>query len=166
MKRRLTLLSSMLMLFAGLMMSVPASADTLVLTLSNPIQNAAPGSTLDFVATASAPSTNGGAVSLASDSITADFPLSVDDTGFFNNFPLTLDPGTSFTGLLFTVTLPSDAAQGSYFGTFSIQDDDGAILDTATFQVSAVPEPGTITLLATGVSGLFVAVRRKRRIEA
>ena len=163
--RKLTLKLSVLTVLAlAFIATASANADSLVLTLSNPVQNGAPGSTLDFTATALAPSTNGATVFLAGDSSNVDFPLTIDDNGFFNNFPFTLDPGDSFTGLLFTVTLPSDTPLGSYTGFFSIQDDSGAILGTANFQVNATPEPGTLVLFATGLSGLSMVVRRRRSV--
>ena len=142
-----------------------ALADTLTLSLSNPVQSATAGSTLTFDATVSASSTNGAPIFLNSDSFTIESPLTLDDTDFFN-FPLSLNPGDSYTGALFTVTLPSGLAPGDYTGSFEILGGaDGSAfntLATSGFQVNATPEPGTMFLLATGL-GLpaFVMYRKK-----
>lgn len=151
----------------AIFLTVPslASADTLTLSLSNPVQSATPGSTLTFDATISASSTNAAPVFLNSDNYTIDSPLTLDDSDFFN-FPLSLDPGDSYTGALFTVTLPSVLAPGDYTGSFEILGGaDGSAFDTLAttgFQVSPTPEPGTVLLLATGLGLLAFVMYRKR----
>lgn len=154
----LSTLLALLLVFGG-----SAFADTLNLSLSNPVQTAAPGSTVSFMATASAPVTNGATVYLNSDSFNVDSPLTLDDSGFFLNFPFTLDPGQSFTDLLFSVQIPAGTALTSKNGFFSIlggADGNGSdVLSTVQFQVnagstSAVPEPASIFLLATGFAGM------------
>jgi hypothetical protein len=163
---------SMFVLAATLLLSRPVLADTINLSLSNPVQSGAPGSTLSFTATVSAPVTNGATVYLNADSFNVDSPLTLNDDGFFLGFPLSLDAGDSFTGLLFTVTIPSDALAGLYNGSFEIMGgaDGGAgdSLGTVAFLVNAespVPEPGSFLLLGTGLAGgLAFAVYGRRNL--
>ena len=165
------LILSVLALAAGMLLSTQAQADTLTLTLDNPTQSGAPGDLLlSFTATVITPGTNTGTIFLNSDSFNLDSPLTLDDSAFVNNFPLFIDPGTSFNGLLFTVSIPDGTPAGPYLGSFSIlggpDGDTLNTLDTANFEVdvaspSAVPEPGTFLLLVTGLSGVTTVVRRK-----
>jgi hypothetical protein len=165
MTRKRILSLSMFVVAIFLLMPSLALADTLTLSLSNPVQSANPGSTVTFDATVSAPSTNAAPIFLNSDSYTIDSPLTLDDTGFFS-FPLSLDPGDSYTGALFTITLPSGLAPGDYTGSFGILGGaDGSALDTLAttgFQVSATPEPATMLLLATGLGLLAFVMYRKK----
>jgi hypothetical protein len=173
--KRMTFFISMLVLGAALLLSRPASADTITLNLTNPVQTGAAGSTLSFVATVTAPLKNGGAIFLNADNFgSLASPLTGDDDGFFLGFPLSLDPGDSFTGLLFTISLPPSIVAGPYLGSFSLLGgaDGGAqdLLATVNFTVnatsapSAVPEPGSVLLLATGLMGLGVAMAYKRAV--
>jgi hypothetical protein len=160
MAHKVTSTLSMLALTVALLLSLPARADTLSLVLSNSVRGGAPGSTISFFATASAPGTNGAAVDLASDSYNLDVPLTLDDTGFFSGFPLSLAPGASFSGLLFQVFLPTTTPPGLHNGSFSILDDGGGVLSTVNFTVATTPEPGSFVLLATGVTALWTMRRR------
>jgi len=100
-------------------------------------------------------------------------PLLLDDSGFFNDFPFSLDPGDSFSGVLFSVALPSNVAAGLYTGSFEILGgaDSGAFdtLGSVDFQVnvaptaSTVPEPESLMLLAAGLPGVAFLVQRKWR---
>lgn len=151
--------------------AVPARADVLTLSLASPTQSGASGDSLSFAATVFAPSTNSGTVYLNGDSFSISAPgATIDDSGFLFNFPLSLDPNNSFTGELFTVSLPSDLPQGVYSGYFEILggSDPSALntLATVDFQVDQpVPEPGSWLLLATGVAffGLAYAWSRRRK---
>jgi hypothetical protein len=159
-------------LLAALALAIPASADTLNLVLSNPVQTAIPSATLTFDASASAPFSNGGTMFLNGDN----FNLSlngalIDDSAFLLNFPLSLDPGVGVAGSLFTVTLPSNIAPGTYTGFFSIlggSDSDAQdTIATVNFEIdapAAVPEPGTWLLLATGLLLLAALLYRRSKI--
>jgi hypothetical protein len=112
---------------------------------------------------------------LNSDSSTIDFPLTLDDSGFFDNFPESLNPGTSFTGLLLTVDVPADVTLFDlYDGYFEIDGgrdgNAGSFLDSVNFHIeavpaSAVPEPGNLVLALMGLAGMAAMLRRKRRTE-
>jgi hypothetical protein len=168
--RRMTLAPSISGLIMTLLLSSPAAADSINLSLANATQAAGPGSTLSFIATVSAPITNTAAVFLNADPNSEDYPLTLDDSGFLFSFPLSLSPGSSFTGTLFTVSLPAFAATGvTYNGYFEI--DGGADssasnnLASVTFQVTSTPEPRSVILLLAGLSGLAVPLRRKHRSQ-
>jgi hypothetical protein len=112
---------SMFALGAALLLPRPASADIITLNLANPVQTGAAGSTLSFDATVTAPTNNGGTVYLNGDNFTSlASPLTSNDDGFLLGFPLSLDPGDSFAGLLFTITLPPSINPGQYLGSFVI----------------------------------------------
>jgi hypothetical protein len=147
--------------------SAPASADIINFSLVNPPQSAIPGSLLSFSATVSAPLTNGAAVFLNADSNNIDNPLTLDDSGFVNNFPLSLVPGQSFTGVLFTVTVPAFAAPNTYDGFFEIDGgadgNAGNSLGSVNFQIQVVPEPATAGLLLGGLAGIAAMVFRRPR---
>jgi hypothetical protein len=165
MTRKIILSLAMFVLAIFLLVPSLALAGTLTLSLSNPVQSATPGSTLTFDATVSAPSTNAAPIFLNSDNYTIDSPLTVNDSDFFS-VPLSLDPGDSYTGALFTVTLPADIVFQTYTGSFEILGGaDGLTFDTLAttdFQVNPTPEPGTMSLLATGLSLLAFVMYRKK----
>ncbi len=159
----------MLVLTAALLLSVSAFADSVTITLANPVQWTYAPNTVSFTATVSAPGTNAADIYLNSDSFNVDAPLTVDDSGFFS-FPLSLSPGASYTGVLFTVDVPGSTLPGSYYGYFQILGGSDAnaqnpISNVADFEVDVravpVPEPGTMLLLGSGGIALFGALRRK-----
>lgn len=155
---------SISMFLLAMFVLVPlASADTINLTLSNPVQSGAPGSTLSFDATALAVADKLGPVYLNGDTFNLASPLTLDDTGFLLNFPLVMSAGDSTTDLLFTVLLPAGLAPGTYTGFFSILGglDPAAqsTLATVNFTVNAaapVPEPETWALIGSGLAALMM----------
>jgi len=126
------------------------------------------GSTLIFDATVSAPFANSATVFLNFDNFGDTIPgaSTIDDFGFFFDFPLSLDPGENFTGTLFSVALPPGVAPGSYTGFFEIFGGSSADavnpLATVNFQINATPEPGSWVLLATGLGILAIGIFRCR----
>jgi hypothetical protein len=164
-----TVLSLSLFLLAMFLPAAPAWADSITLVLSQPTQTGAPGSTLIFDATVSAPLANSATVFLNFDNFGDNIPGStIDDSGFLINFPLSLNPGGNFTATLFSVALPLGVAPGSYTGFFEIfggsNADAGNPLATANFQINATPEPGTWVLLATGLGILAMGNFGRRHL--
>ena len=176
MKKAVRTLSTfaLFVLAATLLLSSRTFADTIDLSLNAPAQPVTAGSTVSFFATVSAPGTNGGTVFLNGFSFNVPSPLILDDSGFFNDFPFSLDPGDSFSGVLFTITLPSNTSAGLYPVTFEILGgaDIGAQDTIAWVQefplnvaptASTVPEPESLMLLAVGLPGVAFLVQRKWR---
>lgn len=159
------LMTIFLLALAATLLSVPAFADAVTITLAHPYQPTVWGNTATFVATVAAPSTNSAPIYLNGDSFNVDTPLTVDDSGFFG-FPLYLNPGASYTGVLFTAFVPLSTPQGNYYGYFQILGGSdssqlNSISNVATFQIFATPEPGSLMLLGTGGMALFGVLRRK-----
>ena len=144
--------------------SAAAYADTITFTLTNANGSlqGVPGGTLTYDATVSASASNGGAVFLNGDSFNVTAPITLDDSDFFANFPLSLAPGASFTGDLFVLTVPPNTPFGVFLGTFTLLGGaDGSASDTlgtVNFSVTTVPEPSSMVLLLTGMAGLAMTV--------
>jgi hypothetical protein len=142
--------------------SAAAYADSLTFTLTNPNGSASvTGGSLAYDATVSAPASNSGAVFLNGDSFNITAPITLDDTDFFANFPLSLAPGTSFTGDLFVLTVPPNSPFGTFLGTFTLlggaNGNASDPLGTVNFSLVTTPEPSSIMLLLTGLGGFACA---------
>lgn len=169
-----TALSLSMFVLAVLLFVPLASADTINLSLASPVQSGAAGSTVNFTATINAVADGLGPVYLLADSagITGPSTLTVDNTPFFFNFPLSMTGGDTVTDTLFSVFLPSDLLPGTYTGFFTIlggvDPSSFSTLGTVDFTInsaapSAVPEPSTYALMATGLGALiFVGFTRRQ----
>lgn len=152
--------------------TVAAHADSVTFTLLNPVQSTTTaGSTLSFNATVFAPTTNTGREYLNGDSFNVTSPLVLDDTPFFTAYPAYLDAGQSFTGLLFTIRVPSGTQAKSYSSNFYLLG--GATANTystlgiqaftvnVTAPAAVTPEPSSLLLLGTGMMSAVAAFRRR-----
>lgn len=149
-----------------------AKADTFTFSIDPVKQSAMDGDTITFSGTVSLSLDATDSVYLSGDSITWNgVGLTSDDSDFWNNFPSSLNPGDTFTGELFTITVAPGTPDGAYTGTFEIQGgSDGNTYDVlgapgyevdVTSPSSATPEPSSLVLLASGLAGLAGTLRRR-----
>ncbi|MCM3871126.1 MAG: PEP-CTERM sorting domain-containing protein [Pyrinomonadaceae bacterium] len=160
------------------LLSISVKADPLTLTLTNPNQIGTVGSTLTFAGSVTNVAVP--AVQIVSSQITFNDgggTLLFDDSPFISNFLFqTVAPGATLGPLdMFTVEILAGAAPGTYSGVFSILYDNGTnTLETNLFTFSVtvqptgapIPEPTTILLLGSGLTGIASLVRRRKRNAA
>lgn len=153
---------------SSLLSSPAAGADIVTFTFSDPSQYASVGSIVPFLATVGAPDTNADTIYLLGDSFDLGSPLTLDDSPYLNNFPLTLSPGQSYSDVLFNVTVPAGAPSQDYPGSFTVQASTDGINEnidvTEPFDVEVTPEPSPGLLFGAVLVGLALAVRRGKRI--
>ena len=147
------------MIAGFLLAGTAAKADSLTITLLSPFQSGVSGTVIAFDATVT--NTSGGTVQLAGDNFNVDAPLTLDDSPYNNNWPLSLGAGDSYTGLLFNVDIPWPTAVGLYTGVFEITDQNNDVVGSADFDVYVTPEPGSLLLLGSGLLALAGAARRR-----
>jgi hypothetical protein len=165
MKKKLTYsLAALALLLPSL-----ALAETISLNLTNPVEIGLPGAELSFAGTLTAPDTNTGAEYLNGDAYTLDSALTLDDTGFWSLPVVSLNPGQSISGLLFTIDISNSAIPGIYSGNFDIlggaDSDAQNLLGTIDFQVNVAPEPESVVLFATGLFGIVDILRRRKFVH-
>ena len=166
MKTKQLILSTLAVALLAVMPAV-AQADPVTLTLPGSVSVAAGSSVtvIGTIANAGAPDFN-----ITSWSINLSDPLlTFDDTAFLGS-PQVLGAGQTYGPTAFFDVLANAAlAPGTYNGTFTVFDDILGGSVTTTFQVqveaAAVPEPVSLVLLSSGLGGLYVARRRKRKLE-
>ena len=141
-----------LMTVGLLLAGTAAKADPLTITLDSPYQSGVAGDLLSFDATVTdTDPTN--VINLDYDSLSVlGWSFVLDDSPFYNNFPLSLNPGESSDDLeLFTVFIPDGTPAGSYAGSFVIfggdaSNDTGVVVGSANFDVTVTPEPTSLVL--------------------
>jgi hypothetical protein len=146
---------------------VAAYASTVTFTLTSPnLYVSLLGGSLTYGATVSAPASNSAAVFLNGDSFNVTAPVTLDDSDFFIKFPLSLAPGTSFTGDLFVLTMPPNPPSGTYLGTFTllggVDGNASGTLGTVNFSLTTpIPEASSIVLLMIGLAMTLLWARFK-----
>jgi hypothetical protein len=159
-----------LSVMAAVLFSAVAHADSIDITLISTSQSGVAGTTVTFEAILT--NLTSSTVFLNGDSATTSTSfLTLDDNPFMSNAPLSLAAGASSGPFaLFSVFIAPGTASGIYSpNLFSILGgaDSNAFnpVGNAPFSVSVspVPEPGTITLLLTGMLGLGAWSRLRLR---
>jgi len=165
MLRRLLLVA----VIAWLLLAVRPAHAQLDLTLLSSAQTVSVGGTATFTGTITNPADQP-TMFLNGLDISVDGWLLIDPAPL--GLPVSLDGGDSFTGDLFTVTVPGGTLPGAYAGNLTITGGtDGTATDpltpatlfTVNVVASAAPEPTTFALLLFGAGWFGPRVARKRR---
>lgn len=171
MKRFRSLLAPSLAIACLLAAGATAKADSLSIALDESFQSSEAGNVVAFTATVT--NNSSATENLNGDEFYVDAPLTVDDSPYFNNWPLTLGAGDSFSGLLFSVDIPDDADLDLYTGYFDItgghySTSESFVIGSADFDVQVTPEPPTWELMAMALVALlaFTGRNSRRRLTA
>jgi len=171
-----TLFFTLFTLLLTMSFSSAARADDFDLNfvLFNPAQTANPGDTVSFIGRLEDTSDDD-FLWIDSDAFSLQGPLIIDDSGVFLNFNQFFFPDEDDFGVIFTITLPSDIATGTYLGTFTLfggfGPDEFNQLGSQNFSIATVnntivtnpiPEPSSLFLLGTGLT-CFAGCKRKWR---
>lgn len=156
-------------------MQLPAGAQ-LTLTLDAPNQAGQPGDQVLFSGILT--NTGGLTVFLNGDDLSLNGGgLDTDDSPFLASSPASIDPGATWSGDLFYVTIDTSTIPDLYPGTFSVLGGDNPntfdVLSSADFSVfvrqvpSSVPEIASSYVYLTGISALIgvVMTRAWRRYQ-
>lgn len=146
---------------AALVLVCGARADSVSVSLTQTSQTVTPGSTITFDATITNLSSTDAVYLNGDSSVTSSTLLTVDDTPFLFNFPLSLGPSeASGPFSLFSVFIDPSTPIGTYdFDSFSIlgglDSSSFDTLGTAEFSITVAnstvtPEPGTFYLFLFG----------------
>jgi len=171
MKHKLTL-AVMTVLLTISLSSAAAYADTVTVTLTNPVQFIDAGETLTYEVNITADAGNSADVFLNGGTFSGGVGLGLDATDFILNAPIFLTRGESSGPFdAFTVTVLAGTTPGNYSGFFIVRGGvDGNAQDALgqnapggeAFVTTVTPEPSSFLLLGSGLAGLVGVVRRKR----
>lgn len=171
--KRTRIMQMGLVALAALVLACGARADSVDVSLTQTSQTATPGSTITFDATITNLSSTDTVYLNGDSSVTSSTLLTIDDTPFLFNFPLSLDPSeASGPFALFNLFIDPSTPDGTYdFNSFSILGGlDSSSFDTlgaAEFSVTVAnptvtPEPEPLCLLLLGFLAIGALVWRKR----
>ncbi len=173
MSRKLASILGLLALTVAMLLLTPTvKADSIIATLTPSTLSTGPGTTVHFTGTIAPGPGNGAPIFLNGDSLGAvPAGLTGDDTPFFTDFVFghfEIDPGDApFAGGFFDIFVSLNQPVGAYSGTFDILGGPGLaymnVLATVNYTVNVTPEPSSILVLGTGLTGLAGVVRRKLR---
>jgi hypothetical protein len=151
-------------LAAFILLPATAKADPILLFNLVDVQSGVPGQTLTFQGLL----TNAGSMPLFINGFSFSLPggLALDDSLFFT-LPEMLTAGQSIAQGVFSVLIGTLTPLGDYLGSFTILGGASNIstsrLATQDFRVSVIPEPATLLLLGTALTGALAMRRRRRR---